>query len=250
MEKVVKRMAKFLILVPARYGSSRFPGKPLAKIHNKMMIEYVIQNCKSSGFDYSIVTDSDEIESGIRGIGGNIVRVDDDVTTGSARIALAYQRFFKNNNYDYIINVQGDEPLLLGETMKRIGEAHANSPFDIYTALKKREWSYSERENPNVVKCVKSDITHQCLYFSRSTIPYDRDGSKPNWFQHVGVYSYKVAALEKFVELDDSGLENIEKLEQLRALENGLTIGAIEIEENLIGVDTPEDIKRVEKVLM
>jgi 3-deoxy-manno-octulosonate cytidylyltransferase (CMP-KDO synthetase) len=242
-------MSDFLILVPARFGSTRFPGKPLAKINNKPMIQYVVENCEKSGFDYAIVTDNDDIETCVKSFNGNVVRVDDDVSTGSERIALAYQRNYAGFPYKYIINVQGDEPLLIGQIIQEIGLAHQASNFDIYTAVKKRSSNEEEFQNSNIVKCIKSNETNQCLYFSRESIPHSREGLECDWFQHIGVYSYRVEALNKFVELKPSTLEELEKLEQLRALENGLTIGAKEIKLNLIGVDVPEDIKKIEGVL-
>ena len=242
-------MSDVLILVPARYGSSRFPGKPLAKISGKPMIEYVAKNCQTSGFDYAIVTDNDEIEAAVRDFGGNIVRVDDDVSTGSERIALAYQRFFSDKAYQFIINVQGDEPLLTGDIIQGIGNSHRESHFDVYTALKRREYGEDDFSNPNIVKCVKSEINNQCLYFSRAPIPFARDGKEHHWYHHIGIYSYRVEALLKFVELEETHYEQIEKLEQLRLLENEMTIGALDIEVNLIGVDAPEDIRKIEGAL-
>lgn len=242
-------MSDYLILVPARFGSSRFPGKPLAKILGRPMIEYVVRNCQASGFDYAVVTDNDEIERCIKEFGGNVVRVDDEINTGSERIALAYERFFLDKNYKYIINVQGDEPLLDANIIQKIGLAHTDSAFDIYTAVKERGANDSDFINPNVVKCVRSKITQECLYFSREAIPYSRDKAPFNWLQHIGIYSYKVDALAKFVKMKTSHYEDLEKLEQLRALENGLSIGAVEITKNLFGVDTPEDIKKIEGVL-
>ena len=243
-------MSRFLILVPARFGSTRFPGKPLALINNKPMIDYVIDNCKESGFDYCVVTDNSEIENHIKEAGGEVVRVDDDVQTGSERIALAYQRFFKENSkYDFIINVQGDEPLLKGELIKAVGEAHKKSEFDIYTAVKKRCSTEADFTNPNIVKCVKVNSSNACLYFSRSSIPFNRDGGKSDWFQHIGLYSYKIASLENFVSLPVGEFEEVEKLEQLRALENKMTIGAKEINVEILGVDSPSDISKIEKVL-
>ncbi len=242
-------MSNFLILVPARFGSSRFPGKPLTKIHGKPMIQYVAQNCQASGFDYAIVTDNDEIEQTVKSFGGNVVRVNDNVTTGSERIALAYQRYFADKNYKFIINVQGDEPLLTGDIIQGIGNSHKNSHFDVYTALKRREYHEEGFNNPNIVKCVKSEVNNQCLYFSRAAIPYARDGEKHHWYHHIGVYSYRVEALLKFVQMEETHYERIEKLEQLRLLENELTIGALDIEVELIGVDTPEDVAKIEGVI-
>ena len=242
-------MSKTLILVPARFGSSRFPGKPLAKIHNKTMISYVVDNCDKSGFDYAIVTDNDDIEQEVLNLNGKVVRVDDDVTTGSERIALAYERFFSSKNYDFVVNVQGDEPLLTGEIISKVGSFHASQDFDIVTAVKERSSNDESYKNPNIVKCILSEQTHQCLYFSRSSIPFSREDVPFTWNQHIGIYSYKVEALKKFVGLNESKHENLEKLEQLRALDNGLTIGATKIDIELIGVDTPEDIRKIEEVL-
>lgn len=241
-------MSNCLILIPARFGSSRFPGKPLAKINNIPMIQYVLENCKNTGFDYAVVTDNDEIEAFVKSVEGEVVRVDDDVTTGSERIALAYQRFFAHKNYQFIINVQGDEPLLLADEIKDIAAFHADHNYDICTAVKRRSNKEDAYNNLNVVKAVYSEITHQCLYFSRSSIPHNRDEDESDWFQHIGIYSYKTEALTRFVALKASSLEIAEKLEQLRALENGMTIGAKLTDINLIGVDTPEDIHKIEGV--
>jgi len=242
-------MSQILILIPARYGSSRYPGKPLAKIHDKPMIQYVVENCIETGFDYAVVTDNDDIENTVKSINGNVVRIDDDVSTGSERIALAYERFFSDKGYQYIVNVQGDEPLLYASEIKSIGEFHTNNDFDICTAVKRRKSSEEAFGNSNVVKCIFSEKTNQCLYFSRASVPFNRDREDHDWFQHIGIYSYKTSALQRFVELEMSYYETSEKLEQLRALENGLTIGAKTTEVNLIGVDAPEDIAKIEGVL-
>lgn len=239
-------MSKWLILVPARYGSSRFPGKPLAKIHDKPMIQYVVENCIASGFDYAVVTDNDEIESTLKELNANVVRVDDDVPSGSERIALAYERFFSDKNYDYIINVQGDEPLLKGDLIKRVGESHENTNFAIMTAVKRRLSSEEQFQNPNIVKAVFSENSKQCFYFSRASVPFARESNTHDWYQHIGIYCYKKEALTKFVSHPMSELEDLEKLEQLRALENGMTIGGCELDVELIGVDTPEDLERIE----
>lgn len=244
------KMSRILILVPARYGSSRFPGKPLAKILGKSMIGHMIEHCQQTGFDYAVVTDNDEIEAEVKSLSGNVVRVDDDVISGSERIALALDRYFSDKNYDYVINVQGDEPLISAEEIKSIGVFHEKySQFDICTAVKKRESSDEDYKNPNVVKAIYSQASHQCLYFTRASAPYDRDNEGVNWYQHIGIYSYKVDALKRFVTLSPSTLELNEKLEQLRALENGMLIGAKTTDINLIGVDTPDDLAKIEGVL-
>lgn len=243
-------MSKVVVLIPARFASSRFPGKPLAQISGKSMIERVYSNCLITGFPVYVVTDSDQIEEHVVSFGGKVLRVNDDVPSGSERVALAFDRFLKNNNFEIAINVQGDEPLLKGDILKELAEFHLSSSFDIGTLLKERSVKDEEFKNPNVVKAVFSKQSKQCLYFSRQSLPYDRGGDRDySWYQHIGVYSYRPKSLMKFVNTPPSVLEDLEKLEQLRALENQMLIGAILTDQKLIGVDTPDDIEKVEGVL-
>jgi 3-deoxy-manno-octulosonate cytidylyltransferase (CMP-KDO synthetase) len=243
-------MASIVVLIPARFASSRFPGKPLTMIKGQSMVERVYKNCKSSGFECAVVTDNQEIEDAVKKFGGSVIRVDDDVPSGSERIALAYERFFQNKSCDLIINVQGDEPLLKGEVLKELAEFHLNSSFDITTLLRERSTEEEAFQNPNVVKAVWSPGSKQCLYFSRQSLPFNRDGGKNyTWYQHIGVYSYRPEVLSRFVKLPLSRLEDLEKLEQLRALENQMTVGGILTSQELIGVDVPEDVKKVEGAL-
>ena len=243
-------MASVVVLIPARFGSSRFPGKPLAKIAGRSMIERVYTNCKAAGFKTAVVTDNDEIEAHVKSFAGTVLRIDDDVPSGSERIALAYQMFFKDAKADLVINVQGDEPLLKGDVLKELAEFHLKSAYPIMTLLRERKSTEEDFKNPNVVKAVWSEKTKQCLYFSRQSLPFDRDGGNEfSWFQHIGVYSYRPEALLAFVKLPMSKLEDLEKLEQLRALENGYSIGAILTAQQLMGVDVPDDIKKVEGAL-
>lgn len=243
-------LTKTVVLIPARYNSSRFPGKPLTLIAGKSMIERVYYNCKLSGFECAVVTDDDRIEEHVKGFGGKVVRVDDNVPSGSERIALAYQRFYKNDQYEIVINVQGDEPLLNGEILKDLAQFHHQSTYDIATLIRPRQTQEADFNNPNVVKAVYCEGTKKCLYFSRASLPYSRDGiANYTWYQHIGVYSYKAQALEAFVKLPESHLEVMERLEQLRALENNMTIGAVVSTQKLVGVDVPDDVKKVEEVL-
>lgn len=243
-------MAKVVILIPARFQSSRFPGKPLAEIAGVSMIQRVYKNCQESGLATYVVTDHDGIEKHVSEFGGKVLRVDDNVPSGSERIALAYERFLKAENPDLVINVQGDEPLLKGDVLKELAEFHLASDFAIGTLLRERCVKEEDFKNPNVVKAVYSPVSKQCLYFSRESLPYDRDGGREySWYQHIGVYSYKPQSLSAFVKLPMSKLEDLEKLEQLRALENQMTIGAVLTTQKLMGVDVPEDIKKVEGAL-
>ncbi|MBF0297137.1 MAG: 3-deoxy-manno-octulosonate cytidylyltransferase [Oligoflexia bacterium] len=274
--------SKIVILIPARYQSSRFPGKPLATIAGKSMINIVYNNAISSSFDTYVVTDNNLIEEHVLSFGGKVLRVDDEVNCGTDRIHLAYSRFLnksESNNcssYSLIINLQGDEPLLKGSELKALGEWHLNSKYDITTLVKRHTFSVTTpatpttpqlREKylgPNVVKAVfvadnlNSSKAGRCLYFSRSPIPHlplsdnnnetDKNNENLIWHQHVGIYSYRPHILETFVKSNATYLEQVEKLEQLRALSIGMNIGALVTENELISVDTPEDIIKVEKL--
>jgi 3-deoxy-manno-octulosonate cytidylyltransferase (CMP-KDO synthetase) len=242
-------MSKVVVLIPARYQSSRFPGKPLALLKNKTMIERVYQNAASSGLECAVVTDDDRIEAEVKKFGGKVIRVDDDVPSGSERIALAYERFYEGKA-DLVINVQGDEPLLPGESLKLLADFHLNSKFDVATMVRPRKSSEEDFKNPNVVKAVLAQVSGQCLYFSRASLPFDRDQkSEYEWHQHIGVYSYRPKALKEFVKAPVARLEDLEKLEQLRAMEMGFSIGALSVNYILQGVDTPDDVQKVERYL-
>jgi 3-deoxy-manno-octulosonate cytidylyltransferase (CMP-KDO synthetase) len=240
-----------LILIPARYASTRFPGKPLAKIAGKSMVQHVVENCQKAGFDCAVVTDSEEIETHVKEF-GDVCRVDDDVSSGSERMALAYERFYKDRGYKYIINVQGDEPLIEGRLLEDLAKFHKSSRYDITTVIKQipiGDESEASFTDPNRVKAIWMESSGQCHYFSRSPIPYDREGTLTKWNLHIGVYSYRVDALFKYLGLEHTHLDQIEQLEQLRALGHGMTIGAIETSHHLVGVDCKEDIEKVEGVL-
>ena len=242
--------SKALVLIPSRYGSSRFPGKPLAPILNKPMIQWVYENCAKSGFDVWVVTDHDEIETCVKGFGGNVCRVDDDVSSGTERIQLAYERNFSKENYDYVINVQGDEPLLKGEELNQLVCKQNLLKTPVATIVKKYNGFDEHFKDPDKVKVAMSP-EGICHYFSRAPIPFERDQDVPlekqNWFHHIGVYSYTPEALNSFAKHPATELELAEKLEQLRALDMGLQIGALVSEEKHLGVDKPEDIEKIAK---
>lgn len=262
------KQKRVLILIPARFNSSRFPGKPLAEVKNgQSMIEMVYQNCLEAfnqsnvqdGLDLigevAVVTDDDKIAQHLKDKQINFTRVDDDVVSGTERVALAYKRFFKPEKvWDLVLNVQGDEPLLSGLEVRELIKFHLYRPdFSLGTMVTERR-DPEGFNDPNRVKAIWSPASSQCLYFSRASIPYDRDRRRDlsedfHWYLHIGIYSFVPTALEKFVSLKVGELEEREKLEQLRALENGMSIGAIVIESQLIGVDTPEDLIRLKGAL-
>jgi 3-deoxy-manno-octulosonate cytidylyltransferase (CMP-KDO synthetase) len=242
-------MPKAVVLIPARYQSSRFPGKPLALIAGRPMIQHVYENMRASGFASYVVTDDERIEKTVRAFGGQCLRVDEDVPSGSERIALAVERYLTGAAApEFIINVQGDEPLLPGSVLKRLVDYHAASGFDIATIVRPRQRHEEDWSNPNVVKAVIGQ-GGRCLYFSRASVPFQRDGTQAPWFQHVGIYCYRREALKRFLGLPMAVLEDAEKLEQLRALENGMSLGAIVESLRLLGVDVPEDVLKVEEAL-
>lgn len=249
---------RVLVLVPARYASTRFPGKPLAMIKGQTMISRVMRNMsdiKSNEYDFEAyaVTDDERIEDHLKSLGLGCVRVDDDVNSGTLRIELAFSRYFKDKSFDLIINVQGDEPLLKNQEILDLAKFHLGSQFSIATLVKKNYLFDDTFKDPNKVKAVISEITHQALYFSRSPIPYKRDAAIDNlndyWYLHIGVYSYRPESLSQFALAPNSRLEDLEKLEQLRAMELGLSIGVLETKSLIMGVDHPDDIKKVEEVI-
>ena len=242
---------RILVLIPARYQSSRFPGKPLAQISGKSMIERVYTNCREAGFETYVVTDHDQIEKHVLSFKGQCLRVDDDVPSGSERIFLAYQRLMKKGGkIDLVMNVQGDEPLLPGKELKRLADFHLKSHFDVTTLVREIKGEAEEFKNPNRVKAILTE-RGQCLYFSRAPIPYDRDGAgtPARWHLHIGVYSFRPKVLSAFNQASATAYELLEKLEQLRLLESGFNIGGLVTTENLMGVDLPSDIAKIEGVL-
>jgi len=239
-----------LVLIPARFNSTRFPGKPLAKIAGVSMIQRVYQNCQKSGFGVAVVTDDIRIKQHVESFGGRVCMVEDVTSSGTERIYLAYQREFRDAGVKYVVNVQGDEPLLTGDDLKRLVTFHKSSGFDIATIVEKKSDRDDSIENPNSVKVIFSKNGGRCLYFSRAPIPFHMEKEmKREWYKHIGVYSYTTSAIERFCSASPSNYERLERLEQLRALELGLTIGAVTCETCLVGVDIPEDVARVEGVL-
>lgn len=242
---------KAIALIPARYGSTRLNAKPLALIHGVPMIVHVYKNMAKGNFDVAVVTDHQEIEDCILKVGGKVLRVDDDVQTGSERIGLAYKRYLAQEGYDFIVNVQGDEPLLKANTIDQLLQFHLRSTFDITTLYFPRIGE-EDLHNPNTVKIALERRYGQCLYFSRSAIPYYRQNRDPKnwyWYQHVGVYCFRPNTLERFLKLPPSPLEKAETLEQLRALEEGMRIGATSMDHLPQSVDTKEDLQKVEGLL-
>jgi len=232
-------------VIPARYAATRFPGKLMQMLGNKTIIRHVYDNTVSTGLfnDVFVVTDSDIIYKEIKDGGGKVIMSKKEHESGSDRIAEAIAEM----NIDVIINVQGDEPFIKKEPLEKL--VHLFDDDSIQVASLRRKISKEEALNPNNVKVV-TDKSGYALYFSRSIIPYQRD-KKMNveYFLHVGVYAYKKELLMNFTKWPQSSLEKIEKLEQLRYLENGIKIKMAETEYNNIAIDTPEDLERAKSSL-
>jgi len=233
-------------IIPARYASTRFPGKPLAVLQGKPMVQWVYERVQSSEVcDLAVATDDDRIADCVCGFGGKVVMTSPDHASGTDRCGEAARSMNPSDN-DVIINIQGDEPLISPREIHLLASAFEDRSVQIATLVNPFQ-DEGLLHNPNVVKVVKAK-NGNVLYFSRLPIPYLRENATPpkNYFRHIGIYAYRYGALKEIVKLPTSELENSEKLEQLRWLENGYTIRALECDYQGIGVDTPEDLKNVE----
>ena len=240
-------------IIPARYSSSRFPGKPLAMIGEKSMICRVYEQalkCKSlSGV--IIATDHKAIEDHVREFGGNVMMTSPDHSSGTERCREVLERLtiVQKDFYDGVINIQGDEPFIDPIQIGEVAECLSRPGVQIATLVKKFV-SNEESDNPNVVKVV-FDNQFRALYFSRSPIPYFRGngiGDFPDQqvcFKHIGIYGYRVSILFKLCELPVSPLEKAESLEQLRWLENGYPVHVRETELETMAIDTPSDLLKI-----
>ncbi|NMA19677.1 MAG: 3-deoxy-manno-octulosonate cytidylyltransferase [Lentisphaerae bacterium] len=236
-----------IAVIPARYGSTRFPGKPLALIAGKPMIQRACESTmRCPDIDEVIVaTDDQRIADIVHGFGGKAVMTSPDHKTGTDRIAEAIQ----NVPADLIINVQGDEPMMPHEVLSELIKNMRKTGADMGTAAVPFSLSGRSPEDPNAVKVV-CDSKNFALYFSRSLIPFPRSGGqKVEPLLHWGLYAYTRQFLQQFVNWPQGKLENCEMLEQLRALENGAKIWVLVTNHRSVGVDVPEDIATVEKLL-
>ena len=231
--------------IPARYAATRFPGKLMQMLGNKTIIRHVYDNTVSTGLfnDVFVVTDSDIIYKEIKDNGGKVIMSKKEHESGSDRIAEAITEM----NIDVIVNVQGDEPFIKKEPLEKLVRIFNDDSIQVASLM--RKISKDEAVNPNNVKVV-TDRSGYALYFSRSLVPYQREEKLNNeYFLHVGVYAYKKDALITFTKLPQSQLEKIEKLEQLRYLENGIKIKMAETDYNNIAIDTPEDLEKAKNSL-
>lgn len=237
-------MKKIIAVIPARYQSSRFPGKPLAMILGKSMIQRVYERVRAVELfmDVIVATDDHRIRQEVERFGGHVVMTG-VCNCGTERV---YQAACQTDA-DIIINIQGDEPLIKGEMIQELAGVFADSSV-VMATLKKKIENKDEVMQDNIVKVV-TDIYDNALYFSRSPVPYDRDNTGAVYYKHIGIYGYTKAFLKKYVQLPQAALESKEKLEQLRVLENGYPIKVKETIYESFGVDLPQQISQVEAEL-
>ena len=238
-------------IIPARYGSQRFPGKPLAKIAGTPLIEHVVRQCRKAWVlsEVIVATDDPRIADAVK----DLCRVEmtaSDHPSGTDRIAEVAERL----DCDAVVNIQGDEPLIDPETINAVGTELTEAPM---TTAATPITDPAELENPNVVKVV-INRSGKALYFSRHTLPYLRDTAQAPpgerlrqhpFLKHLGIYGFRRDTLLELVRYPVSSLEKAEKLEQLRALENGIEIAVVKVREAAVGVDTPADVERVEALI-
>lgn len=230
---------KGLGIIPARFGSTRFPGKPLVEINGKSMIRRVIDQAKkcSSLSEVWVATDDERIFNHVEEYGCKAVYTSENCNSGTERICELLPSL--ENDFDFVLNIQGDEPFVHVESLDELCNALISSKTDIATLAVQME-SKDEANDSNRVKVVFSK-TGRALFFSRSTIPFARNG-EPDYFKHLGVYAYTTSALKQINAFQASPLELTESLEQLRWLENDLTISVVVTSHDSTGIDTPEDL--------
>lgn len=245
---------KFLVVIPARYASTRFPGKPLAQLGGKPVIQRVYEQVKGVVEDVVVATDDERIYAAVEAFGGCVVMTSTEHKSGTDRCWEACCKV--GGDYDVVINVQGDEPFIAHSQLRAIMACFDNESTDIATLVK----PFTEAdglvalENPNSPKVVV-DAESCAIYFSRSVIPYLRGVEREEWlskhtfYKHIGMYAFRREVLREVTSLPQSTLEKAESLEQLRWLENGYKIGVGISNVETVGIDTPEDLERAEEFL-
>ena len=246
---------KFIGIIPARYASTRFPGKPLAQLGGKTVIERVYNQVRCVLDDAVVATDDERIKTEVERFGGIAVMTSADCKSGTDRCYEALKKVGADK-YDVVVNVQGDEPFIRPEQIESLKACFDDAGTDIATLVKPftPDMGYAALENVNSPKVVVSR-NMEALYFSRSVIPFMRNKDRDQWlsshtyYKHIGMYAYRTGVLGEVTSLPQSPLELAESLEQLRWLENGYRIKVGITDTETIGIDTPEDLQRAEEYL-
>ena len=238
-------------IIPARFASTRFPGKPLVDIHGKSMLQRVYEQCQKSKLDRIVVaTDDERIAAHVEDFEGEVILTASSHKSGTDRIAEAANKLNLQDD-GIVVNIQGDEPFIHSEDINLLAACFENQTTQIATLVKKIN-AIETLENPNNPKVVLN-INKEALYFSRAPIPHLKDLKKQDWlnhhtfFKHIGIYGFRTAILKEISQLPSSILEQKEGLEQLRWLENGYRIQTAETNSESIAVDCPEDLIRIDK---
>lgn len=245
---------KILGVIPARYGSIRFPGKPLANIMGKPMIQRVYEQAKQCLLldELIVATDDERIADCIQSFHGNVEMTPENLNSGTERCNEAVKKTLGGTAFDVVINIQGDEPFVDPQQISQLAGCFLSEEVLIGTLIKKITQP-DDLINPNVVKVV-FDRNHKALYFSRHPIPYLRGVepaewlNKTNYYKHIGIYGYRTRVLDKITQLPVSRLEEAESLEQLRWLENGYPIFVKETDYESISIDTPGDLLKITNI--
>lgn len=245
---------KFIVIIPARYASTRFPAKPLALLGGKPVIQRVYEQVSGVVEDVVVATDDERIYAAVEAFGGRVVMTSANHKSGTDRCWEAYQK--QGEEFDVVINVQGDEPFIAHSQLRSIMACFEDDTTDIATLVKPftEEDGLAALENPNSPKVVL-DKQSRAIYFSRSVIPYLRGVEREQWlkkhtyYKHIGMYAFRADVLRAVTSLEQSPLELAESLEQLRWLENGYKIGVGISDVETVGIDTPEDLQRAEEFL-
>lgn len=240
-------MNKTAIIIPARYGSSRLEGKPLLKVCEKPVIQWVYEKAQQAKLADMIIvaTDDERIFNAVKAFGGEVEMTSVNHKCGSDRIREVAER---HPEIAYIVNLQGDEPLIKPESIDAVARnVQEDDKADISTLIRVLT-DEEEINNPNLVKCVV-DNNGYALYFSRSKIPYERNKNVATFYGHLGIYGYKRDALIKMTSLPQTPLEKTESLEQLRAIENGMKIKTSVVDFVPVGIDTAEDLGKFKQIV-
>ena len=240
-------MTQIIGIIPARYKSVRFEGKPLATIGEKTMIQMVYEKCLQSEYlnQVMVATDDQRIYENVLSFGGKVVMTGKNIATGSDRCYEAV----RDQNCEIVVNIQGDEPLIEPKVIDCSIQAILNAPKAVCSTPVVESKNLEEIESPNTIK-VALNRDFEALYFSRYPIPYNRNKNKnKSFYKHIGLYCYRKSFLEKYVTMKQTKLEISESLEQLRILENGYKIQCCLVNYQSIGVDTVEDLEKVRQLL-
>lgn len=246
---------KFVAIIPARYASTRFPGKPLADMNGKPMIQRVYEQVKKSIADVYVATDDERIFDSVQRFNGNAVMTSTAHRSGTDRCNEAYNKIGKP--FDVVLNIQGDEPFVFPDQIELLKSCFTDSDVELATLVKPFEpkEGLDALHNPSSPKVVLNNKL-EAIYFSRSVIPYLRDVAPDDWlnqhlfYKHIGIYGYRTDVLKDITQLSAGMLEKAESLEQLRWIENGFRIKVGVTSQETFGIDTPEDLKKAIKHLL